>query len=231
MNWHPSPNCGERRAGARPDIVVIHYTAMASAEKARDWLCNPEAEVSAHYLIGKDGAVWHMVAEEMRAWHAGAGAWGAVTDVNSRSIGIELDNGGAEPFSEPLMAALEALLAGIMQRWSIVPERVIAHSDLAPGRKIDPGPRFDWDRLARQGLAVSAAAGASSGPDGPSSAAAFAQNAAQLGYTADAPEEAILAAFRLRHRPGAEGPLDNVDTALVMDLARRFPVDARGLSA
>jgi N-acetylmuramoyl-L-alanine amidase len=151
----PSPNFTERRGGARPSLVVIHYTAMASAEAACARLCDPDAEVSAHYLIDYDGQVTALVDEAMRAWHAGAGAWGAITDVNSHSIGIELQNTGAEPFPEPQMAALEGLLAGVMARWAIGPEGVIGHADCAPGRKVDPGPRFDWARLAFSGLAPS----------------------------------------------------------------------------
>ncbi|MGH1354134.1 MAG: N-acetylmuramoyl-L-alanine amidase [Thalassovita sp.] len=135
-------------------MVVLHYTAMDTAEAALERLCDPSIEVSAHYLISETGQIWQMVDEEKRAWHAGAGQWGAVTDVNSRSIGIELANIGDCPFPEPQMAALEFLLAGIQNRWDIPPERVIGHSDMAPERKQDPGPRFDWQRLARQGLAV-----------------------------------------------------------------------------
>lgn len=127
---------------------------MQSADAALARLCAPEHEVSAHYLIGRDGTLCSLVAEEMRAWHAGAGRWGAVTDVNSASIGVELDNDGTSPFSEPQMATLETLLPGIMTRWGIGPEGVVGHQDTAPGRKIDPGPRFDWARLARQGLAL-----------------------------------------------------------------------------
>jgi len=151
---HPSPSCGPRRDGAVPDMVVIHYTAMTSAQAALERLCDPEIEVSAHYLISETGQIWQMVPEEQRAWHAGAGQWGSVSDVNSRSIGIELANTGDHPFPEPQMAALEILLAGILQRWAIPPERVIGHSDMAPERKTDPGARFDWQRLAMGGLAV-----------------------------------------------------------------------------
>jgi N-acetylmuramoyl-L-alanine amidase len=135
-------------------MVVIHYTAMESCAAALARLCDPAAEVSAHWLIAEDGRVMALVPEEMRAWHAGAGAWGGVGDVNSRSIGIELANDGAQPFGAPQMAALERLLAGIMARWQVRPERVIGHSDMAPERKRDPGPRFDWRALARAGLSV-----------------------------------------------------------------------------
>lgn len=215
---HPSPNFGPRRGGARPDLVVLHHTAMTSCEAALDRLCDPKAEVSAHYLISETGKVLHLVEEDMRAWHAGAGQWGAVTDVNSRSIGIELANTGAHPYPEPQMAALETLLAAIMDRWSIPPERVIAHSDMAPDRKSDPGPHFDWQRLARQGLSV--------WPDTTGTAAGdFFAHAARFGYTADTDPDTLLAAFRLRFRPGATGPLAPEDTAMAADLARRFPVD------
>ena len=196
--------------------MVIHYTAMDSAERARDWLCDPAAQVSAHYVICPRGRVWQLVDEAERAWHAGAGAWGAVTDVNSRSIGIELANTGTQPFAEPQMAALEALLRGIVDRWSVRPERVIGHSDMALGRKIDPGARFDWLRLARLGLAVWPGMGGSGD---------FLTNARRFGYApAEAQEDRVLPAFRLRFRPWATGPLDDVDRALIADLAARYPV-------
>ena len=151
---HPSPNFGERRGGARPSLIVLHYTAMAGAEAALRRLTDPEAEVSAHYLIDYDGTVLSLVEEDKRAWHAGAGGWGDITDVNSHSIGIELQNTGTEPFGEPQMASLETLLNAIMARWGIAAENVIGHDECAPGRKVDPGERFDWGRLVRQGLAA-----------------------------------------------------------------------------
>ncbi len=218
MARFPSPNCGERRDGARPDLVVIHYTAMPTAAEARDRLCDPSSEVSAHWLIAENGATEQLVDEVMRAWHAGAGAWGAVTDVNSRSIGIELANSGDAPFPAPQMAALERLLADTMTRWSIPPERVIAHSDMAPDRKRDPGPRFDWRRLALAGLSVWP--GESGDPT-----ADFAVSARAFGYPAAAPV-VRLSAFRLRFRPGAHGSVAASDRAAISDLARCFPVDA-----
>lgn len=214
-----SPNFGERRGGARPDLVVIHYTAMPSCGEARARLCDPAAEVSAHYLISEAGAVEALVPETARAWHAGAGGWGGVSDVNSRSIGIELANPGDAPFPAPQMAALELLLAGVMARWAIPPERVIGHSDMAPGRKRDPGPRFDWRRLARAGLSVWPGPGGDPGaPLGPS--------LRRFGYPEAAPDT-LLAAFRLRFRPWAEGPEAAGDRAAADDLARRYPVDVR----
>ena len=212
--WCPSPNFGPRREGARPSLIVLHYTAMASAEGARDWLCNPKAEVSAHYVLAKEGCLWQLVAEADRAWHAGAGAWGALGDVNSHSIGIEICNDGAQPFAAPQMDALERLMQGIMTRWGIGPEGVVAHSDTALGRKIDPGRRFDWKRLARQGLAV--------WPE-PSEPGDFLTDAARFGYDPAADPDTILTALRMRFRPWAEGPLDDEDRRITASLAARFP--------
>jgi N-acetylmuramoyl-L-alanine amidase len=213
--WHPSPNFGPRRNGLRPELVVIHYTAMKSAQAALDRLCDPDSEVSAHYLVGRDGTLWQMVDEEQRAWHAGAGSWAGQGDVNSRSIGIELCNRGNHPFPAPQMAALEDLLRGVMDRWNIAPQGVIAHSDLAPGRKCDPGPRFDWARLSRQGLAAQLRPGAPSEPD----EAAFAGAATAAGYPADVTFKDLLAAVRLRHRPAASGALDAGDMAVAAGLS------------
>jgi len=154
-----SPNCGARRDGLTPTLVVLHYTAMATAEAAVERLCDPAAEVSAHYLITRTGEVVPLVPEDLRAWHAGAGEWQGLRDINSRSIGIELDNDGAAPFGSRQMDALEALLAGVMARWDIPPSGVIGHSDMAPDRKSDPGPRFDWLRLERADEVVAANAG------------------------------------------------------------------------
>ncbi len=196
-------------------MIVLHYTAMESAGAALERLCDAEAEVSAHYLICERGRVWQMVEEAERAWHAGAGRWGDVADVNSRSIGIELANRGDHPFPEPQMAALEGLLPGIIARWGIPAQGVIGHSDMAPGRKIDPGRRFDWARLARQGMGV----WPSPGGEGD-----FLRDAAAFGYpVGDVDEALVLEAFRLRFRPGAEGPEDAVDRALMADLAARWP--------
>lgn len=188
---------------------------MDCALKARDWLCATEAQVSAHYVLGPDGTVWQLVAEDARAWHAGAGAWGPVTDVNSRSIGIEIANTGSTPFAAKQVDTLETLVAGIMNRHAIPPERVIGHSDMAPGRKIDPGAKFDWQRLARQGLAI--------WPDAKGDGD-FEANARLFGYTAAVPLDTLLHAVRLRFRLGAKGPLDNTDRAIMANLAHRWPV-------
>jgi N-acetylmuramoyl-L-alanine amidase len=212
-----SPNFGPRRDGLRPNLVVLHYTAMADCDAALRVLCDPAREVSAHYLLRRDGSCIALVDEAMRAWHAGAGSWRGRGDVNSRSIGIELDNDGRSPFAAPLMDALETLLPGILARWDIPPEGVIGHSCMAPGRKIDPGPRFDWARLARQGLAVMPR-GQSAAPVDP---ARFRAHALAFGFP-DVSDDTLLHAVRLRFRPAARGPLDGRDCAIMAEMAARF---------
>ncbi len=219
VRWHPSPNFGPRRDGLEPSLVVIHHTAMDGAQAALERLCDPGAEVSAHYLIGADGTIWHLVEERMRAWHAGAGEWHGQGDINSRSIGIELDNRGDHPFSEPLMRALETLLRGIMARWNIDPRRVIGHSDMAPGRKHDPGARFDWVRLSRIGLALQP----QPAPETPPDPIRFRQLARRAGFTAPCTDAALLAAVRLRLRPWGRGALCPADMAAVQGAATRPP--------
>jgi N-acetylmuramoyl-L-alanine amidase len=151
-----SPNFDERALPV--SIVVLHYTGMATAQEALDRLCDPEAKVSAHYLIDEDGTVTALVPEDKRAWHAGRSYWRGITDVNSASIGIELVNPGHEwgyrPFPAAQMQALLPLLADIIERHGIAPADVVGHSDVAPARKLDPGELFDWPLLARLKLAL-----------------------------------------------------------------------------
>jgi len=132
--------------------VVIHYTEMASAEAAIERLCDPAAKVSAHYLIAEDGTVTRLVPEERRAWHAGASFWRGLRDVNSASVGIELDHPGHglgyRPFAEAQFAALVPLVARIVATHDVPRANVVGHSDVAPARKRDPGELFPWDRLA-----------------------------------------------------------------------------------
>jgi len=204
----PSPNCGPRRDGLIPRFIVLHYTAMPGAQAAIERLCDPAAEVSAHYVICKSGRVTQLVGEGLRAWHAGAGEWEGLHDINSRSIGVELDNDGQGPFSEALMASLEALLAPMLAAWDIPPQNVIGHSDMAPGRKVDPGPWFDWPRLEAQGLAGNR--GGDFGPGDPT-LESFTRVARLAGYTADADAETLLAAVRLRYRSFKTGPIEPED--------------------
>ncbi|RME15350.1 MAG: N-acetylmuramoyl-L-alanine amidase [Alphaproteobacteria bacterium] len=211
----PSPNHGPRRDGGRPVLVVLHYTAMQSEAAALERLCSPAHEVSAHYLVGRTGRLYQLVPEAERAWHAGAGRWRGIADVNSNSIGIELDNSGNTPFSEPLMARLELLLSNILRRWAIGPRGVIGHQDMAPTRKADPGRRFDWRRLARAGLADWPAPAPARAPD----PGRFLADAAAYGYDAESGLGPVLAAVRARFRPWAEGPLSAADMAVVAGLA------------
>ncbi|MCB9988560.1 MAG: N-acetylmuramoyl-L-alanine amidase [Rhodospirillales bacterium] len=147
---YPSPNYGERREGAQPGMIVIHYTGMKTAQDALDRMCDPAAEVSAHYMVDEDGTVYQLVDEGKRAWHAGASEWQGISDVNSHSIGIELVNPGHEwgyrAFPPEQMEALAQLCQDIMVRHEI--RWVLGHADVAPGRKQDPGELFDWQWLA-----------------------------------------------------------------------------------
>ncbi|MGC0224424.1 N-acetylmuramoyl-L-alanine amidase [Pseudooceanicola nitratireducens] len=217
-------------------MVVLHHTAMATALAARDRLCDPDpgaglSPVSCHYVISETGDLWQLVDENDRAWHAGAGAWGAVWDVNSHSIGIELANTSAHPYPEPQMVTLEALLPGLLSRWSIPPERVIGHSDMAPDRKSDPGPRFDWRRLALRGLSIWPGASTGEARTSGRDEQRFCEDLKTIGYLP--PEGAgldlMLRVFRMRFRPWAEGQdLSAQDCRIAADLAARFPVD-RGI--
>lgn len=150
----PSPNHGERRGA--PDILLLHYTGMPDTGEALQWLCNPVSEVSAHYFVFEDGRVLQLVPEGRRAWHAGRGSWLGETDVNSRSIGIEIANpghiGGMPPYPEAQVDVVIALCRDICARWRIPADRVLAHSDVAPERKTDPGETFPWERLHREGV-------------------------------------------------------------------------------
>ncbi|MFC4291956.1 N-acetylmuramoyl-L-alanine amidase [Sphingorhabdus arenilitoris] len=156
MIWTPSPNFGERTLPV--SILVLHYTGMQSGPAAIDWLANPASGVSAHYVVDEDGQVIHMVREEQRAHHAGKSNWRGITDVNSASIGIEIVNPGHEwgyrPFPSEQMEAVARLSSEILQTYSIEPRNVVGHSDIAPARKEDPGELFDWELLAKLGIAV-----------------------------------------------------------------------------
>lgn len=152
----PSPNHEARQLPV--DMLIIHYTGMIPVERAIAWLSNPESKVSAHYVIAEDGTITPLVDEDRRAWHAGVSFWGGETDTNSRSIGIELDNPGPDfgyhPFPAAQMQALARLSREIMARHAIPQQHVLGHSDVAVGRKIDPGDLFPWAWLAQQGVGV-----------------------------------------------------------------------------
>jgi N-acetylmuramoyl-L-alanine amidase len=149
-DWVPSPNYNARR----PNYVILHQTSNGDAATALRTLTNPLKSVSAHYLIGRDGNVVQLVSEDARAWHAGASWWGGLTDLNSASIGIELDNDGKEPFSDAQIAALLPLLADLKARYKIPAANFIGHADVAPRRKSDPSRLFPWQTLAAQGFGL-----------------------------------------------------------------------------
>jgi N-acetylmuramoyl-L-alanine amidase len=153
-----SPNCDPRPEGGVIDMLVLHYTGMPTGAQALARLCDPAAKVSAHYVIEEDGRVFPLVAEEMRAWHAGVSFWRGNRDINARSIGIELVNPGHEfgyrPFPEAQMQSLIGLAQGILSRHPIPSRNVVGHADVAPTRKEDPGELFDWPRLAGVGIGV-----------------------------------------------------------------------------
>jgi N-acetylmuramoyl-L-alanine amidase len=194
MIERPSPNFGPR--SDPPDILLLHYTGMQSAEAALARLCDPAAGVSCHWLIDEDGTVYRLVAEEMRAWHAGKSFWAGERDINSRSIGIELVNPGHEwgyrPFPMAQMEALATLATGILRRHAVPASRVLAHSDVAPGRKQDPGELFDWAWLAARGIGLWPAA------DAPGRMGDPAALLVAIGYEAATPDD--IAAFQRRYR-------------------------------
>ena len=158
---HASPNHGERKAGKRADAIILHYTGMKTGAAALALLCSAASEVSCHYLVWEDGSITQLVPEARRAWHAGRGVWAGDSDMNSRSIGIEIVNPGhpggrgeapMPPYPRKQIRAVTALCADICARHAIAPQRVLAHSDIAPSRKIDPGERFPWASLAKAGV-------------------------------------------------------------------------------
>ncbi len=148
--WHPSPNFEQRR----PNFVILHQTTNTSVDKALTTLTHPQRKVSAHYLISREGEILQLVDEQHRAWHAGQSWWGGTTDLNSASIGIELDNTGDEEFAEPQIDALLRLLTGLRERYGIPAANILGHGDIAPRRKVDPSQYFPWSRLAQQGFGL-----------------------------------------------------------------------------
>jgi N-acetylmuramoyl-L-alanine amidase len=152
----PSPNFNERQHPL--DMLVLHYTGMKDGPSALARLCDPEAQVSAHYMVEEDGTVFAIVPEDKRAWHAGRSWWQGEDDLNSRSIGIEIVNGGHDfglpPYPDVQIAAVIELCQAILARWPIPQPRIVAHSDIAPARKEDPGELFPWKRLAKAGIGL-----------------------------------------------------------------------------
>lgn len=210
-----SPNYGPRRAASRPDMIVLHYTGMASGEDAEARLCDPASEVSSHYLVHEDGRIVQMVRESDRAWHAGKSSWRGRTDINSCSVGIEIVNPGHSlgypAFPKRQVEAVVGLCAGIAGRHAIAPERVLAHSDVAPGRKIDPGEKFPWKRLVevsrfvraspiRRGTALKPGDAGAGVKEVQSMLALYGYGVEITGFF-DRPTEIVVEAFQRHFRP------------------------------
>ena len=193
VDVRPSPNFGERK----PGFVIIHHTTNDTAERAVGTLTNPLRQVSAHYLVARDGRIIYLVDEKMRAWHAGDSYWGGNRDINSASIGIELDNNGHEPFAEPQIETLLMLLADLKARWNIPTANFLGHGDVAPGRKVDPSAWFPWQRLAAAGFGLWCDPPYDPVPAG----AADATLLAALGYEVSVPWSAV-SAFKRHWAPG-----------------------------
>ena len=226
---HPSPNRDERPAGARPGLLVLHYTGMPTAAGALARLCDPAAKVSAHYLVDEDGTVLALVPEELRAWHAGRSWWRGRAGLNDVSVGVEIVNPGHEwgyrPFPEPQMRAVEELARGIVRRWAVPAWGVVAHSDVAPERKEDPGELFDWPRLAAAGVGVWPGEAGGAAPDEAAARGAL----SAVGYPLEPQGSTLgltLKAFQRRFRPGrVDGRLDASTMGRLLalaDLLRRF---------
>jgi N-acetylmuramoyl-L-alanine amidase len=196
--WHASPNVDSRR----PNYVVIHHTSDGNVEDALRTLTDPLRRVSSHYLISRDGRILQLVDDRERAWHAGESYWGGLQDMNSASIGIELDNDGREPFAEAMIDALLALLRDIDQRFNIPTPNFIGHGDIAPGRKVDPSVLFPWRRLAAEGYGLWCEPPYPSVPPGADTALmlhAFGYNVTRL--------DAAAAAFKRHFVPDDPSPL------------------------
>ncbi|MDR1647396.1 MAG: N-acetylmuramoyl-L-alanine amidase [Zoogloeaceae bacterium] len=211
--WSPVVNFDLRRA----NFVILHHTSNNNLEKAWATLSSPVSGVSSHYLIGRDGRVLQLVDENLRAWHAGASRWGGQSDMNSASIGIELDNDGMEPFPEAQIEALLALLRELQARHRFPAANVLGHADVAPTRKSDPSALFPWVRLAAAGFGLWCDAPA---PAPPGFDAVLAL--AALGYDTRVPD-AALAAFRRHFLPDAQGEeaLTQQDAGMVYCLLRQ----------
>ncbi len=199
VHKHPSPNFDARAEGKEPSLVVVHYTGMPDAAAALYRLCDPEAKVSAHYVIGENGEILQLVDEDRRAWHAGKSFWRGERDINSVSVGIELVNPGHEfgyrAFPEAQIEAFSALCQAIMDRHGIAPEGVLGHSDVAPSRKLDPNYLFPWRSLAAEGIGMWP-----SEEDGQGDMKAL---LVKYGYDPDCSEKDLITAFQRHYVPEA----------------------------
>lgn len=223
---HPSPNFSDRNV-SRPTFLILHYTAMDTAQEALDRLCDPASQVSSHYLVGEDGTIWRLVAEDKKAWHAGISFWRGQRDLNQHSIGIEIANPGNRPFAEAQMVAVEQLCRWILSRHKIKAQYVLGHSDIAPGRKPDPGWFFDWKRLAAAGIGIVPAPTDQDYNKSANWGEAEAHRAlTEYGYVTDIPFKTAMEAFQRHFRqevvqsPNKLGTLDREAAARLAWLIR-----------
>ncbi len=211
----PSPNFNDRKAPI--SLILLHYTGMENGAVAIERLCDREAQVSAHYVVREDGQILQLVSEDKRAWHAGVASWRGESDVNSASIGIEIVNGGHD-YALPDYPAIQidrlvALLRDVMARHGLGAECVIGHSDVAPGRKQDPGEHFPWGVLATAGCALAT-------PQPGEPVADVTAGLEKIGYALDAGVGAVVEAFQRRWRPArVNGVADQETRALIAALA------------
>lgn len=238
----PSPNHNERRGAGQPDTILLHYTGMVDAASALARLCDPAAEVSSHYVVEENGTVVQLVPEAHRAWHAGLGSWAGEEDFNSASIGIEIVNGGHDyglpAYPDAQIDAVIALCRDIMDRHDIGLHRILAHSDIAPARKQDPGEHFPWRRLAAAGVGLWVEPCDDPSPLGGPAIAALQRDLARFGYAvpqtgiADPDTCRVVRAFQRRFRPSRVGaPDEGTRETLSRLMALRFAADPRGLAA
>jgi N-acetylmuramoyl-L-alanine amidase len=230
-----SPNHGERLGCTAPDMIILHYTGMASGLEAEDRLCAPESQVSSHYLVHQGGEIVQMVREAHRAWHAGKSFWAGISDINSHSVGIEIVNPGHSlgypDFPDVQIDAVVALSRDIATRYGINPDRVLAHSDVAPGRKIDPGEKFPWHRLQEAGVGLCGPT-CSDGEQGRGENDEVAQTQrllAKMGYgiaqtgVLDGQTRIVVEAFQRHFMPArVDGCLDGSVLATLRMLSRNF---------
>jgi len=217
----PSPNQDDRLPGVPIDMLILHYTGMQTARDAIDRLRDPAARVSSHYVVDEDGAILRLVPEERRAFHAGVSYWRGNTELNGRSIGIEIVNPGHEwgyrDFPALQMAAVCDLCLEIIERHPIPPWNVVAHSDVAPDRKDDPGEKFDWRGLAQNGVGLWPEE-----VEAPVEAHSASALLAEIGYRTDLELGVVLRAFQRHWRPeNVDGRLDAGTVARLAGLRRQ----------
>jgi N-acetylmuramoyl-L-alanine amidase len=238
--WHPSPNIGPRRGIERPELLILHYTGMKTARAACAWLCNPASGVSSHYLVDEKGSITQMVDETLRAWHAGVGRWKSCDDINSASIGIEIHNPGHDlgyaDFPPSQIEAVIRLCRDIIARNGIAPVNVLAHSDVAPLRKMDPGEKFPWAALHKAGIGhwvtpvpPTSDKGLKPGDRG-AAVAALVRNLSAYGYglapaeVFDAAVAAVVTAFQRHFRPSrVDGVADHSTVETLERLLSALP--------